>query len=683
MMPVKSLAIVLRTVPFGETSCVVTLLTREFGKLRGLAKGAWRPKSGFDAALDLLSICEVLVLRKSSGGLDLVTEASLERRFRVEDLFSFHAALHLAEVVDGLTAEGDPHAELFDAVATALTELSARPEPALPGPSPAGRQAADHRGRAAAVLARTELAILRLLGHGPSLRRCAACRGAVEPGPRFSFGMLDGGLLCPRCRRGRRSVVSISGAVLDAMRRLETDPGGIREMPEGVAGELRAVMNTLFSHLLERRLRVAPRLTVARSFGPLLIAMSLAVSGCASFKTPTWPWGSQAAVDAAAEPGEESDVISSEFSEPEDLGWDYFKGENIKRRWKKMVGRGPNEPIARKALEEGDSLFREGKYAEAIPKYKLAVDRWPDSAIEEDALWQLAECYFFLDKYPKAEDCYDDLVKKFANTRHLDRIAQRQFVIADYWLKLDAKHDYWTIVPNLVDRSRPLFDTRGRAIKAFDHVRINDPRGPLADDSIMAQANAYFLNREWLDADYYYGLLRTEYPDSDFLLQAHLFGLQAKLQAYQGPGYEGGILEEAELLADQTLVQFPDRLVGEERDRVMKTRAEVAAQQAMRHWRRAEFYEKGRHYTSARIYYALIARDQPQTLLASQAREKLQTLAGKQDVSDDPFPLLTRVLNPDSLKEAELDAMAEAETVQTASAADSSLVPPTGTPAIR
>jgi hypothetical protein len=140
------------------------------------------------------------------------------------------------------------------------------------------------------------------------------------------------------------------------------------------------------------------------------------------------------------------------------------------------------------------------------------------------------------------------------------------------------------------------------------------------------------------------------------------------------------VLDEAELLADQTLVQFPDKLQGEERDHVMKARAEVAAQQALRHWKRAEFYEKGNHFTSARIYYALIARDQPQTLLASRAREKLQAIAGKEDVSDDPFPMLTRVLNPDSLKEAELDAMAEAETVQTA---DTRPLPPTSGPAIR
>jgi len=411
--------------------------------------------------------------------------------------------------------------------------------------------------------------------------------------------------------------------------------------------------------------RIVARLP--RRFAAAAALLCLAFgSGCATLKTTTWPWSKTAPGDKlAGELGDDADssVISSEFNPTEeDLGWEYFKGANIKKRWKKMLGRGPNEPIARKALADGDALFRERKYAEAAKKYAVAIDRWPDSAIEEDAMWQLAECWFFLDRYPKAEDGYDEIVKKYANSRYLDRIAQRQFVIAQYWIALDQKNNYATIVPNLVDRSRPLFDTRGRALKAFDHVRINDPRGPLADDSIMAQANAHFLDRQWLDADYFYGLLRTEYPDSDFLMQAHLLGLQAKLRAYQGPGYEGGILDEAEVLADQTMVQFPDQLNREEADRVQSTRAAIAAQQAQRHWGRAEFYAKGQHYTSARIYYALVARDYPKTELAQKARDRLDSIAGKTDVSDNPFPMLTALLNPDSLKEAELDAMAEADT---------------------
>ena len=145
------------------------------------------------------------------------------------------------------------------------------------------------------------------------------------------------------------------------------------------------------------------------------------------------------------------------------------------------------------ALARADFLYGARKYAEAAKKYKVAIDRWPDSAIEEEAMWQLAECWFFTDQYPKAEDCYDEIVKKYANSRYLDRIAQRQFVIAQYWIALDQKSHLPVIVPNLADRSRPLFDTRGRALKAYDHVRINDPRGPLADDSIMAAAPLLLL----------------------------------------------------------------------------------------------------------------------------------------------------------------------------------------------
>ena len=666
MVAEKVGAIVIRASPFGETSCVATLFTRECGKVRGLAKGAWRPKSGFDAALDLLSTCQVLVIRKFSSGLDVLTEATLENRFRVGSRSAFHGGLYIAELLDAFTADADPQPDLFDAAHETIRALSSpRPVMDIRDYDSSCHHKADDV--LCATVLHFEVQLLRMVGHAPSIFQCAECQSELSEKGRIPFGMLDGGALCPTCRRGKRSVISISRDAMVSLRTLAQAKEGWpqRPLPTASGGELRAIMNTYLAHLVGRRLRTARWLAVAI----LLVTTSL-LSGCATLQIPKFPWSS---TDAAAQGEEdqlaeelgddtESDVLSSEFvAASADATFDFMKGENIQKRWKKMTGRSPSESVGEKALAEGDALFRQGSYTKAISFYKKAIDRWPDSVIEEDAMWQLAECLFFTDQYPKAEDAYSELVKKYANTRYLDRVAQRQFLIGQYWIAIDKEFHYPVLIPNLVDKSRPLFDTPGRALKAFEHVRLNDPRGDLADDSIMATANAYFIAREWLDADYFYELLRTEYPDSDFMLQAYLFGLQSKLQAYQGPAYEGGALDQAELLADQVLVQFPDQLSVEDQERIIRSQAEIAAQQAARHWHRAEFYNKGRHYSSARIYYAMIARDYPKTMLARRARNQLQEIEGLEDVSDNPLPMLTQILNPDSLQEAELDAMAESE----------------------
>lgn len=238
----KTLALVIRTFPFGETSSVVALFCREFGKLRALAKGAWRPKSSFDGGLDLLSMSQVLVLRKSSGGLDLLTEASLESRFRVgTSLAAVLGGLHVAELLDVLTADADPQPELFDVAHATLRRLS------------------DWRGdesSLAGILLSTELAILRVVGHAPETSLCVECRGPLPSSGRTAFGMLEGGTLCPECRRGRRAVASLSAAALAAL-------GGHGEPPPEAATEARAVITSYLAHLLGRPTRVAARLRAA------------------------------------------------------------------------------------------------------------------------------------------------------------------------------------------------------------------------------------------------------------------------------------------------------------------------------------------------------------------------------------------------------------------------------------
>src|SRR5579859_7002417 len=112
----KSAAIVIRLADFSESSRVVTMFTREFGKVAVLAKGAKRLKGPFEAALDLLAVCQVVFIRKSTSGLDLLTEAQLQTRFKPSpgDLGCLYGGYYIAELLDALNEDYDPHPILFD-----------------------------------------------------------------------------------------------------------------------------------------------------------------------------------------------------------------------------------------------------------------------------------------------------------------------------------------------------------------------------------------------------------------------------------------------------------------------------------------------------------------------------------------------------------------------------------------
>lgn len=298
-------------------------------------------------------------------------------------------------------------------------------------------------------------------------------------------------------------------------------------------------------------------------------------------------------------------------------------------KMKAAVGLGPNEEFARSEYKEGDRLFREKNYKAAAEHFSTAVSRGPHSPIEQDAMFMVAESYFFDDRYIKARDAYDALVKEFANTKYLDTVIDREWKIAQYWEKRDEQNPHWPLTPNVYDKTRPWFDTIGHAIKAYESIRLNDPTGPRADDAIMATGNIYFKRGRFEEADYNYGLLRSEYPRSELQFEAHLLGLQAKLRKYQGEDYDGTPLEEAKLLVKQLNSQFSGRLSKEEKDRLVTVEGQLNQEIATRDYRMAAYYDKKAEYGAAKFYYAEVIRKYPDTDIAKQARERTAAIAGE------------------------------------------------------
>ena len=233
-------------------------------------------------------------------------------------------------------------------------------------------------------------------------------------------------------------------------------------------------------------------------------------------------------------------------------------------------------------------------------------------------MFMLAESYFFGDRYIKARDAYDELVKEHPNTRYLDTVIDREWKIARYWEKHEQHSPDWLLTPNAYDKTRPWFDTLGHAIKTYDNIRLNDPTGPRADDAIMATANIYFERGRFEDADYHYTLLRREYPRSELQYEAHLLGLQAKLRKYQGEDYDGTPLEEAKTLVKQLRSQFAGRLPAEEKERLRTVEGQLNLEIATRDYRMAEYFDGTKHYGAAKHYYAEVIEKYPDTELATQ-----------------------------------------------------------------
>lgn len=392
-----------------------------------------------------------------------------------------------------------------------------------------------------------------------------------------------------------------------------------------------------------------------RPIAPSLFLASALVFAVGCANLPKFPGsGSKSALGENA-PGERIDPIAP-VSDRTLLGyraqeegatwWDKtlqaMTFESFDRGLRTMVGQGPNENLAKVKLNEGDQLFAERRYAEAVKKYKQAANRWPNSVLEEDALFMLGESYFFSDQYAKASDAYAKMTKKYEGSRHMPTISSRHFAIARYWMEMAKSHSGW--VPNLMDPKRPMFSPTGGAMAIYRSIWLNDPRSEFADDALMATANHYFLKHRYGDAAREYDLLRKQYAQkSENLLAAHLLGLQSWRLAYEGPQYDATPLKNAEELCETTLTQFPTEL-GDEHDRLMEARRLIRLQWAERDWATAEYYYHRKYYRAARHYYDLVIRNFADTPLAANARQRMIETNGLPPEPPSYFKWITRVL---------------------------------------
>ncbi len=219
-MLTKDLAICLRTVNYSETSQVVTLLTREHGKIACMAKGSRRAKSSFDGPVEIFSYGQVMFSRKDNGG-QLATLTAYEQQPRFRGLHTnlgvLNAALFAAELTEHFLEDADPHPGLFDKLIKFLETLQDSQEPPL------------------AWLILYQLRLLEEIGLSPVLESCVNCAASFTlQWKTIYFSSHANGLLCPACETAfveKRAVTAANVRLLQHPARLpKTEPAQHQEI---------------------------------------------------------------------------------------------------------------------------------------------------------------------------------------------------------------------------------------------------------------------------------------------------------------------------------------------------------------------------------------------------------------------------------------------------------------------
>jgi len=231
-------AVVLRLHKLGEADRIVTLLTRQHGVVRGVAKGVRRTRSKFGARLEPFEHIDVQLY--PGRNLDIITQVQTVDAFSgtlVADYGRYTTACAVLETAERLASEERaPVLRLHLLTVGALRALAA------------GERAPE------LVLDAFLLRAMAFAGWEPALSECARC---AAPGPHRAFHVAAGGVVCVHCRPA--GAATPAPAVLELMQALlhgewsatEEVPGSVRRQASGLVA----------AHLqwhLERQLRTLP-----------------------------------------------------------------------------------------------------------------------------------------------------------------------------------------------------------------------------------------------------------------------------------------------------------------------------------------------------------------------------------------------------------------------------------------
>ena len=237
----KTTGFVLRCLSYGESDLIVTFYSNDFGKLKGIAKGAKRSKKRFANVFEPFSLTNIIFTRKSRDMLAFIESCEIIDHYDVvrRDLEKTLIASYFIDLTDHFSPEGKKNEKMFELLQTFLTLL--------------GTQKASD-----AVVRFFEMRMLKLAGFEPTLDRCIMCKTPVTNGIAYYFYANEGGIKCARCANPERYDQSISAGTVRTLllgKDMDIDKIKLIALSDSLAVESRNILAGFIAHVLSREVK--------------------------------------------------------------------------------------------------------------------------------------------------------------------------------------------------------------------------------------------------------------------------------------------------------------------------------------------------------------------------------------------------------------------------------------------
>ena len=243
-MPIsKTEGIVLRYTNLGEADKILTILTRNNGKIKAIAKGCRKPKSSLLSSSEVFVFSE-FVLYTGTSFYHISQAVTRETFYNIrKDLLRLSYATYFAELAEAVSDEGIPSERLFLLLAKTLYYLSAEIIPI--GILSVGYQ----------------LKLMDISGYRPNIARCAICRKSSEDYTRFSVDL--GGVICSSCSTGENQknsgeVFKISQGTAEAINfllNIEISRLNTKKIDNTIFNEIEKITRSFIQSHLDKRFK--------------------------------------------------------------------------------------------------------------------------------------------------------------------------------------------------------------------------------------------------------------------------------------------------------------------------------------------------------------------------------------------------------------------------------------------